>query len=167
MRRAVFDHAHVDRLRAVVVGDARVDEVERDALEGQFAAPASQAQREHHAGRVFGQQCIDALARARKRHRQDRPDHRMRADVRVRERTHHLLRGIVGIGAEGFEAGEQDRSGHAHQNTSHHMSRKFTTSSASAVGHCARITPYWSGSSSSTAGTMLKLAAIGVSSVPQ
>jgi hypothetical protein len=32
---------------------------------------------------------------------------------------------------------------------------------------CALITPFWSLSSSSAAGTMLKLAAIGVISVPQ
>ena len=36
-----------------------------------------------------------------------------------------------------------------------------------AVGICALIGPYWSFSSSSAAGTRLKFAAIGVTSVPQ
>ena len=47
------------------------------------------------------------------------------------------------------------------------MIRMLTTSSGSAVGICARITPFWSFSSSRAAGTILKLAAIGVINVPQ
>ena len=43
----------------------------------------------------------------------------------------------------------------------------FAASRSSAVGICALITAYWSGSSSSATGTMLKFAAIGVMSVPQ
>ena len=38
----------------------------------------------------------------------------------------------------------------------------FTASNGSAVATCALMTPYWFLSSSSAAGTMLKLAAIGV-----
>jgi hypothetical protein len=48
-----------------------------------------------------------------------------------------------------------------------YISAKFTTSSAAPVFHWARITSFWFGSSSSATGTMLKLAAIGVNSVPQ
>src|SRR5471032_1818010 len=48
-----------------------------------------------------------------------------------------------------------------------YSSAMFTTSSGSAVGICALITPFLSGSSSRAAGTMLKLAAIGVIKVPQ
>ena len=43
----------------------------------------------------------------------------------------------------------------------------FTASNGIAVATCALMTPYWFLSSSSAAGTMLKLAAIGVISVPQ
>src|ERR1043165_2127522 len=45
--------------------------------------------------------------------------------------------------------------------------RMLAISSGIAVGTCTLITPYWFFSSSSAAGTMLKLAAIGVISVPQ
>ena len=45
--------------------------------------------------------------------------------------------------------------------------RMLAASNGSAVGICARITPYWSFSSSSAAGTRLKLAAMGVINVPQ
>jgi hypothetical protein len=55
----------------------------------------------------------------------------------------------------------------AHRNTARSITTRFVTISASAVGHWARITLYWSRSSSRMVGTMLKLAAIGVSRVPQ
>jgi len=53
------------------------------------------------------------------------------------------------------------------RNIRKYIRKMLTTSSVAAVGICTRITAFLSGSSSSAAGTMLKLAAIGVISVPQ
>jgi hypothetical protein len=53
------------------------------------------------------------------------------------------------------------------QNTRKYIRKTFTVSNNRPVGICVLITAYLSGSSNSTAGTMLKLAAIGVINVPQ
>src|SRR5687767_2302333 len=55
----------------------------------------------------------------------------------------------------------------AQRKTRKYISAVLAASSNSAVGTCTLITPLRSGSSSNAAGTMLKLAAIGVMSVPQ
>src|SRR5690606_15763158 len=55
----------------------------------------------------------------------------------------------------------------AHGKASHAISTRLTASRGSAVATCMRMTAFGSSSSSSAAGTRLKLAAIGVSRVPQ
>src|SRR5712671_5971497 len=59
------------------------------------------------------------------------------------------------------------RPRHQWRNTRKFINRMFAPSSISAVGIWTLMTAYSSGSSSSAVGTMLKLAAIGVISVPQ
>src|SRR5690606_2429716 len=85
--------------------------------------------------------------------------------------THHSLAGVGVVAVERLEAGQQHggRVGCAdHQrNTIRYISTILHASSGSAVATCWRITALGSRSSSRAAGTRLKLAAIGVSSVPQ
>ena len=118
------------------------------------------------AGRMTVEQSARALGASAKDDRQDRADHAVSRDRLAIEAARDFGRRIDRLAGERLETGNQDDR-LAHRNTSRAIRATLTTMRARAVGICERITPYWSGSSSNTAGTMLKLAAIGVSSVPQ
>ena len=162
---------HLDRLIAGIVGDARVDQVDRDAFQRNAAASAGLTQRDDQNGPVLAQQRIERGQRARELGRQFRANNTITNNKFTIECARYLERRVDGLAAERIESGHQHGWRFLlrvlHRNTNTAIRTTLTTSSASAVGHCARITAYWSRSSSSTAGTMLKFAAIGVSSVPQ
>src|SRR6185437_16556604 len=88
-------------------------------------------------------------------------------------RAYGLLRRVDRLAAEWREAGKQHDAfalafdAAQKRKISRSIRIKFTTSSSAPVFHCARITSFWLGNSSNATGTMLKLAAIGVNSVPQ
>ncbi len=172
-RRGASHHGRVDGLSAGIVGNARIDQVDRDAFERDAAASAGLAECDHERGPVLAQQRVERAQRAREFGRQFGRDDAMAGDDLAVERTRDFERGIRRFAAERIESGEEGDRQLAKFRRSFHWKISpairitLTTSSTSAVGHCARITPYWSRSSSSTAGTMLKFAAIGVSSVPQ
>ena len=163
---AVLEHGLVDRLQAGVVGDARVDQVDRDPFQRDFAASPGLAQGDHQGRPPTLEQIGERDRRLGEGHRQDRADQPVSGDRLAIEAARDLGRRIDRLAGERLESGNQDDR-LAHRNTSRAIRATLTTIRARAVGTCERITPYWSGSSSSTAGTMLKLAAIGVSRVPQ
>ena len=98
---------------------------------------------------------------------QDRANDTMSGDDFAIQRLRDPLRRIDCLAAEGIESGYQNDRRAAHGNAKNQISNTLIASSHSAVGTCARITPFGSRSSSKAAGTMLKFAAIGVSKVPQ
>ncbi len=156
----------VDRLAAEVVGNAGVVDVDGDALDGDLGASAGLAQAHHQRGPLRRERGVELLQRLPEDAGQAHRAHHMALACPTVERVRDLPRRVDGLAAKGLEAGEQDGGGHGlgSRNQSRPM---LKTRMVMAVGHCARITPFLSGNSSSAAGTMLKLAAIGVMSVPQ
>jgi hypothetical protein len=74
--RAAGHHGCIDRLRALVVGNAGVDQVDGDALDRQRAAPARLPQAQHQRGPVLCQQRLQPFLRCAERRGQLRRHHR-------------------------------------------------------------------------------------------
>src|SRR5690606_17853936 len=169
--RAAADHRHVDGLAAGVVGNARVVDVDRDALQRHGRPGGRKPGAEHQAWSHFAHRAPERIARHAELHRQLARDEDVAGDLPAVERAHRLQAGIARGVAERAETRQQDLAlGMAlrvHRNTMKYISAMLQASSGSAVATCWRITALGSFSSSSAAGTRLKLAAIGVSRVPQ
>src|SRR6185312_5514312 len=158
---------------ARVVRDARVDHVDRDALQRNAVPAARQADRDRDARFVPAHRAPQGGQRAIEFAGQFRDRHAVAFDGGAAERAHGLPRRVDRLPAEWREAGQQYSAFvlacdvAQKRKTTRYIRIKFTASSSAPVFHCARITSYWFGKSSNATGTMLKLAAIGVNSVPQ
>src|SRR6185437_7668960 len=172
-RGAAAQHRHVHWLRAGVVRNARVDHVDRHALQRNAVAPTGKAHRDRHVRLVPAYRAPQGRQRSIELAGKLRDHHAMVFDGGAAERAHGLPRRVDRFAAERRKAGQQHGAfvlacnAVQKRKISRYIRIKFTTSSSAPVFHCARITSFWFGSSSRATGTMLKLAAIGVNSVPQ
>ncbi len=105
-------YALMHRLATEVVGDARVVDVDRDALDRDLGAAAGLAEADDELGRVRGQRVVQRAQRVAKRAGQAHGAHGAALAAPAVERARDLPRRVGGLAVEGLEAGEQDRRGH-------------------------------------------------------
>jgi len=107
-RRRIRDHRLVDRLAALVVGDAGVIHIDGHALHREFAAPGGLAQRQHQLGLMLGQRLGQALQRRAEHAGQLPGQHAGAGHLLAVQRPGHLPGGVDVLAAKGLEARQQD-----------------------------------------------------------
>ena len=124
---------HVDRLRAVGIGNPRVDQVHGDPLERDRRAATCEPSRDDHVGGVLGEQCIERRDAAVERDRQHGAHERLRSEPAVGDERNRLRRRVD------VSAGKRLESGEEHRALCHRPSSVANTSSP--VATSARMSP--------------------------
>lgn len=165
----MFQHRSVNRLLACVIGNAGIVDIDRNPFDGNSRSRVGYAERDDTRWAQSADRLIQLFHRLAEHYRQLHCDQRVAVDDFTLERLGDVPRGIMRGAIEWLEAGQQEGSKvtHRQRNTMKYISRILQISKGMAVPICIRITPLVSFSSSKAAGTMLKLAAIGVIRVPQ
>ena len=101
-------HGHIDGLRALVVGNACIDDVDADALDGQRRTPGCQPQAQHEGRAVRLQQRAQVLQRLAECRGQLCRHHLVARDALPCQGAGHAPAGVDRGVVERVEAREQD-----------------------------------------------------------